>query len=220
VFDDADLAQAISGAANAIFTNSGQICVAGARLYVQRRVYEQVLEGVARQADSLQLGAGLNAGSQMGPLINARQLERVQGYVQRAVQGGASLVTQGRDPQGEGFFAAPAVLAGIKQGDDLVQQEIFGPVLAVLPFDDLEEAAVLANDTAYGLAASVWSRDLSRVHRLIPLLKCGKVSVNTEGFPYPALPEGGTKQSGFGRDLGREGLDGYLESKTVLVRVS
>ncbi|VVM98310.1 Phenylacetaldehyde dehydrogenase [Pseudomonas fluorescens] len=220
VFDDADLEQAIRGAANAIFTNAGQICVAGARLYVQRRVYEQVLEGVARQADSLQLGAGLNAGSQMGPLINARQLQRVQGYVQRAVQGGANLVTQGRSPQGDGFFAAPAVLADIKQGDDLVQQEVFGPVLAVLAFDDLEEAAMLANDTAYGLAASVWSRDLSRVHRLIPLLKCGKVSVNTEGFPYPALPEGGTKQSGFGRDLGREGLDGYLESKTVLVRVS
>jgi phenylacetaldehyde dehydrogenase len=220
VFDDADLEQAIRGAANAIFTNSGQICVAGARLYVHRGVYEQVLEGVARQADSLQLGAGLNAGSQMGPLINARQLERVQGYVQRAVQGGASLVTQGRSPQGEGFFAAPVVLADVKQADDVVQQEIFGPVLAVLPFDDLEEAAALANDTAYGLAASVWSRDLSRVHRLIPLLKCGKVSVNTEGFPYPALPEGGTKQSGFGRDLGREGLDGYLESKTVLVRVS
>ncbi|KQV22605.1 aldehyde dehydrogenase [Pseudomonas sp. Root329] len=220
VFDDADMEQAIRGAASAIFTNSGQICVAGARLYVQRRVYEQVLEGVARRADSLQLGAGLNAGSQMGPLINARQFERVQGYVQRAVQGGASLITQGRSPQGEGFFAAPAVLADVKQGDALVQQEIFGPVLAVLPFDELEEAAMLANDTAYGLAASVWSRDLSRIHRLVPLLKCGKVSVNTEGFPYPALPEGGTKQSGFGRDLGREGLDGYLESKTVLVRVS
>ncbi|WP_437880415.1 aldehyde dehydrogenase family protein [Pseudomonas sp. LRF_L74] len=220
IFDDANLEQAILGAANAIFTNSGQICVAGARLYVQRSVFEQVAAGVARHADSLVLGAGLDPSSQLGPLINARQQERVEGYVQRARESGASLLTQRHSPQTDGYFVAPAVLAGVDQSDALVQEEIFGPVLAVLPFDDLDHAAALANDNAYGLAACIWSSNLSRVHQLVPRLKCGKVSVNTEGFPHPALPEGGTKQSGYGRDLGRESLDGYLDSKTVLVRVS
>lgn len=220
VFADADLEQAIAGAANAIFTNSGQICVAGSRLYVQRGIFDQVVEGVARHADRLVMGAGLDPRSQLGPLINQRQAERVQGYVQRAQEGGASLLTRRAPVDAEGFFVAPAVLADVRQADALVQEEIFGPVLAVLPFDDLEEAASLANDNPYGLAATVWSSAISQVHRLVPLLKCGKVSVNTDGFPYPALPEGGTKQSGFGRDLGREGLDGYLESKTVLVRVA
>lgn len=220
VFDDADLEQAIVGAANAIFTNAGQICVAGSRLYVQRGIFDQVVEGVARRADSLVLGAGLDPATQLGPLINARQQARVQGYIERARDGGASLLTRRGSPQADGFFVAPAVLADVRQSDALVQEEIFGPVLAVLPFDDLDEAAALANDSAYGLAASVWSSNLTRVHQIVPRLKCGKVSVNTEGFPYPALPEGGTKQSGFGRDLGREGLDGYLQTKTVLVRVS
>lgn len=220
VFADADLEQAIAGAANAIFTNAGQICVAGSRLYVQRGIYDQVIDGVARYADRLALGAGLDPTTQLGPLINARQAARVQGYVQQARDGGASLVTRRAPVDAEGFFVAPAVLADVRQKDALVQEEIFGPVLAVMPFDDLDEAAVLANDSIYGLAANIWSSSLSQVHQLIPRLKCGKVSVNTDGFPYPALPEGGTKQSGFGRDLGREGLDGYLETKTVLVRVS
>ncbi|MFV3091422.1 aldehyde dehydrogenase family protein [Pseudomonas sp. GW6] len=219
VFDDADLDVAISGAANAIFTNAGQICVAGARLYVQRGVYQQVLEGVARQADAIALGAGLNPGSQMGPLINARQRDRVQGFVDAAVGRGGELISQ-RRIQGEvGYYVAPAVIAGLPQGDALVQEEVFGPVLAVLPFDDLDEAAHLANDTAYGLAACVFSQNVNRIHQLLPRLKSGKVSVNHAGFPYPALPEGGTKQSGYGRDLGREGLDGYLESKSVLMQV-
>jgi len=219
IFDDADLPNAISGAANAIFTNAGQICVAGARLYVQRGVYEQVLEGVARQADAITLGAGLNPGSQMGPLINARQRDRVQGCIDAAIARGGERISQ-RQLQGEtGYFVAPTVIAGLAQSDELVQQEVFGPVLSVQPFDDLEEAAALANDTVYGLAACVFSQNINRVHQLLPKLKSGKVSVNHAGFPYPALPEGGTKQSGYGRDLGREGLEGYLESKTVLMQV-
>ena len=219
VFDDADLHSAISGAANAIFTNAGQICVAGARLYVQRRVYEQVIEGVARHADAIALGAGLNPDSQMGPLINLRQRDRVQGSVDAALARGGERITQRQlDPEC-GYFVAPAVIAGLPQSDELVQQEVFGPVLTVQPFDDLDEAAALANDTVYGLAACVFSQNINRVHQLLPKLKSGKVSVNHAGFPYPALPEGGTKQSGFGRDLGREGLDGYLESKTVLMQV-
>jgi phenylacetaldehyde dehydrogenase len=219
VFDDADLEQAIAGAANAIFTNAGQICVAGSRLYVQRGIYEQVLEGVAKQADAIALGAGLNEGSQMGPLINLRQRDRVQGYVDAAVSRGGELLTQRRLHGETGYYVAPAVIAGLPQSDALVQEEVFGPVLAVQPFDDLEEAAALANDTVYGLAACVFSQNINRVHQLLPKLKSGKVSVNHPGFPYPALPEGGTKQSGFGRDLGRECLDGYLDTKAVSMLV-
>lgn len=219
VFDDADLDVAVNGAANAIFTNAGQICVAGARLYVQRGVYDQVVEGVARIADSIVLGAGLNEGSQMGPLINARQRDRVQGYVDAAAGGGGELVTTRRIKGETGYYVAPAVVAGLPQHDPLVQEEVFGPVLSVLPFDDLEEAAQLANGTDYGLAACVFSQNVNRIHQLLPKLKSGKVSVNHAGFPYPGLPEGGTKQSGFGRDLGREGLDGYLDTKTVLMQV-
>jgi len=220
VFDDANIDQAIVGAANAIFTHAGQICVAASRLYVQRNVFEQVVQGVARHADNLLMGAGLNPATQMGPLINARQQARVQGYVQRAQENGAERLTRRTEAPAEGFFVAPAVFAGVQQHDALVQEEIFGPVLAVLPFDDVDEAAMLANDCPYGLAACVWSNDVRRIHQLLPRLKCGKVSVNTEGFPYPALPEGGTKASGFGRDLGRESLEGYLDTKSVLMKVA
>jgi phenylacetaldehyde dehydrogenase len=220
IFDDADLTKASLGAANAIFTNSGQICVAGSRLYVQRSVFDQVVESVARHADQLVIGAGLTPTSQIGPLINARQAKRVSGYVRRARDAGATLVTRRNAIESEGgFFVAPTVIAGISQQNAIVQEEIFGPVLAVLPFDDLDEAIALANDTVYGLAASVWSENISRVHQVIPRLKSGKVAVNTEGFPHPALPEGGTKQSGFGRDMGFESLDGYLETKSVLVKI-
>jgi len=220
VFDDADIDAAIVGAANAIFTHAGQICVAGSRLYVQRRVFEQVAEGVARHADALTIGAGLDPSAQLGPLINARQQMRVQGYIQRARASGATALTRRNAIPDQGFFVAPTVFAGVQQHDALVQEEIFGPVLAVLPFDELDEVAALANDCAYGLAACVWSNDLRRIHQLLPQLECGKVSINTEGFPYPALPEGGTKASGFGRDLGFESLQGYLNTKSVLMKVA
>jgi len=220
IFDDADIGQAIIGAANAIFTHAGQICVAASRLYVQRRVFEEVAQGVARHADNLAIAPGLDPACQLGPLINARQQARVQGYIQQAQENGSECLTLRRETPAEGFFVAPAVFADVAQQDALVQEEIFGPVLAVLPFDEPDEAAALANACPYGLAACVWSNDLRRVHQLLPLLKCGKVSVNTEGFPHPALPEGGTKASGFGRDLGRESLEGYLETKSVLMKVA
>lgn len=220
IFDDANIENAIVGAANSIFTNAGQICVAGSRLYVQRGVFERVVEGVVRRADGLRMGAGLDDSTEIGPLINARQQATVNGFIQRAVQGGATVATQRSYVSSRGYYVPPTILTNVAQDDAAVQDEIFGPVLAIMPFDDLEEAAFLANDNAYGLAASVWSENLSQTLKFIPKLKCGKVSVNTEGFPYPALPEGGTKQSGYGRDLGKDGLDGYLETKTVLIRVS
>jgi phenylacetaldehyde dehydrogenase len=220
IFDDADLERAIVGAANSIFLNSGQICVAGSRLYVQRNVYDQVVEGIARHADALTVGAGMGADTRLGPLINARQRDHVLHSVIQARNHGATCLTRRTTLEtGSGFYVPPVVLAVASQNSALVQEEIFGPVLAVLPFTDEEQVLTLANDSAYGLAATVWSRDIARIHRVLPQIRCGKVSVNTEGFPYPALPEGGCKQSGFGRDLGPEGLDGYLETKSVLIQV-
>lgn len=220
IFEDADLDRAILGAAHSIFLNSGQICVAGSRLYVQRGVYDRVVEGIARHADSLVVGAGMEADTKLGPLINARQRDQVLQSVIQAQDHGAVCLTQRKSLEIDGgFYVPPAVLAVANQDAALVQEEIFGPVLAVLPFTDEEEAVALANDNAYGLAATVWSHDVGRVHRVVPQIRCGKVSVNTEGFPYPALPEGGCKQSGFGRDLGPAGLEGYLETKSVLIQV-
>lgn len=219
IFDDADLDAAVEGAAESIFLNSGQICVAGSRLYVQQRVYDEVLERLAEHADRLKVGAGFNEGSRMGPLINARQQSHVESCVARSIDQGARVLNRRTSIQSNGgFYVAPHVLAVPNQENCVVHEEVFGPVLAVLPFDHEEQLVGLSNDSVYGLAASIWSRDVGTVHRVVGELKCGKVSVNTAGFPYPGLPEGGRKQSGFGRDLGQEGLDGYLESKSVLMR--
>lgn len=219
VLNDADPERAISGASDAIFTNAGQVCVAGSRLYVQRELYEQVVDGIVAHADAIRVGAGLNPDSQMGPLINAAQRQTVEDYIQGAVDRGGERLTHRDLRSEEGYYVAPTVIAGLPQDDPLVKEEVFGPVLTVAPFDDIEEAIALANDSCYGLAAGIFSQDVSRIHQIIPRLKTGKVSVNHGGFPYPALPEGGTKQSGFGRDLGREAIEGYLDTKSVSLRV-
>lgn len=218
VFADADLERAIGSIANSIYLNSGQVCVAGSRLYVQRSAYAQVIERLARHTRSLKVGPGLAAQTNLGPLINARQQQRVLGYVREAEQQGARLVTGSPTVDAGGFYVRPTVVADVNQSAKIVQEEVFGPVLAAQPFDDLEEAAALANDTPYGLAASVWSTNVSTIHALVPRLKSGKVTVNTESIPYPALPEGGTKSSGYGRDLGEESVQGYLDTKAVLLR--
>ena len=219
LFDDANLKAAIPGAAAAIFANQGQACTAGSRLYVQRGIYDEVLEGLAGRARKLAIGPGLEKGTQLGPLVSRKQLETVTGYVEQGVGEGARIVTGGKRVDRDGYFMEPTVLADMSQSASVVQEEIFGPVLVVQPFDDAEEAIRLANDSQYGLAASIWSQDLSRVHRTIPQIRAGTVWVNCHNMLDPAMPFGGTKMSGIGREMGAAVLDLYTETKSVCMSV-
>jgi phenylacetaldehyde dehydrogenase len=217
VLDDVDPAVAASGAANAIFFNSGQVCVAGSRLYVQRKAYDAVLDGVSAIAAKMRIGPGLEKSTQLGPLVSERQLQRVSGYVRTGLDEGATLVAGGARHGDRGWFHQPTILTGVGPSARVAQEEIFGPVLVATPFDDVDEIAALANNTAYGLSASIWSNDLKRVHRLIPRIKAGTVWVNCHGLLDNALPFGGYKQSGIGREMGRAMIDLYTETKSVLM---
>ena len=217
VLDDIDPAVAASGAANAIFFNSGQVCVAGSRLYVQRKVYDAVLDGVSAIAGKMRIGPGLEKGTQLGPLVSERQLQRVAGYVRTGLDEGATLMAGGERHGTRGWFHQPTILTGVGPSARVAQEEIFGPVLVASPFDDVDEVAALANATAYGLSASIWSNDLKRVHRLIPRIKAGTLWVNCHGLLDNALPFGGYKQSGIGREMGRAMIDLYTETKSVLM---
>lgn len=218
VFADADLDRAIPAIANSIFLHSGQICVAGSRLYVQSGVYDQVLERLSDYTHALVVGPGLSPSTRLGPLISADQQQRVLAYVDGAVADGAQLMTGSPRVSSEGFYVRPTLLTQVRQDMQIVQEEVFGPVLTIMPFHDLDEAVELANGTPFGLAASVWSSSLSTIHRVVPRLRSGKVTVNTDSIPYPALPEGGVKNSGYGRDLAEEAVASFLETKAVLVR--
>ena len=217
VLDDVDPAVAANGAANAIFFNSGQVCVAGSRLYVQRKAYDAVLDGVSAIAAKMRIGPGLEKGTQLGPLVSERQLQRVSGYVRTGLDEGATLVAGGARHGDRGWFHQPTILTGVGPSARVAQEEIFGPVLVATPFDDVDEIAALANNTSYGLSASIWSNDLKRVHRLIPRIKAGTVWVNCHGLLDNALPFGGYKQSGIGREMGRAMIDLYTETKSVLM---
>ncbi len=217
VLEDADVKTAASGAANAVFFNMGQVCVAGSRLYVQKKIYDAVLEGVSAAASRLRMGPGLDPTSQLGPLVSEKQMHRVRGYIQSGVDEGAQLVAGGQRQGEKGYFVQPTVLAGLGDQAKVMQEEIFGPVVAVTPFDDIEEIAALANNTQFGLAASIWSNDLKRVQRLIPRIEAGTVWVNCHGVLDNAMPFGGYKQSGVGREMGRSLIDHYTETKSVVM---
>ncbi|HEX7849180.1 MAG TPA: aldehyde dehydrogenase family protein [Sphingomonas sp.] len=218
VLPDADPLKAIEGAARAIFTNAGQVCNAGSRLFVHERHFDQVVEGVGKIADAMKLGSGFDADTTMGPLISQEQRDRVRGYVKSGVSDGATLHAGGREIDGEGFFVAPAVLTGTRAEMAVRREEIFGPVLCAMSFadQDLDRIAADANASDYGLGAVVWTNDLSAAHKLARKLKAGTVRVNGGGLD-PALPFGGFKQSGWGRENGREGVDAYTEVKSVAI---
>lgn len=218
VLPDADPLKAVEGAARAIFTNAGQVCNAGSRLFVHERLFDQVVEGVGKIADAMKLGSGLDADTAMGPLISQEQRDRVRGYVNNGVSDGATLHAGGREIDGEGFFVAPAVLTGTRAEMAVRREEIFGPVLCAMSFadQDLDRIAADANASDYGLGAVVWTNDLSAAHKLARKLKAGTVRVNGGGLD-PALPFGGFKQSGWGRENGREGIDAYTEVKSVAI---
>jgi len=219
VLDDCDPAVAAAGAAQAIFFNQGQVCSAGSRLYVQKKQFDRVVAEVADVAKSMKIGAGLDPNTQIGPLVSQEQMDRVCGYLDIGRQQGAEVVTGGQRAGDIGYFVQPTVLAGVQQKMRVVQEEIFGPVLVALPYDDLDEVAAWANDTPYGLGASIWSNDLSRVNRLIPKIKAGSVWVNCHNMLDPAVPFGGFKLSGYGREMGKYALDGFLETKAVVIAI-
>lgn len=219
VLEDADVGQAIQGAVMGIFFNQGEVCTAGSRLYAHTSIYDQVVAGVAAAAEGMQLGPGLDPTSQMGPLVSKVQQERVRGYIASGIADGVEVVTGGGAYEGSGYFVKPTVLSHVRPDMKCVREEIFGPVLAAAPFESIDEVVALANDTPYGLAASIWSNNLSAVNRLIPRIKAGTVWVNTHNVLDPALPFGGYKQSGVGREMGRDQVEMYLETKSVLMAV-
>jgi phenylacetaldehyde dehydrogenase len=215
VLRDADLSLAIPGVANAIFFNGGQVCIAGSRLYAHSSIYDRLVEGVAAYAEGLKLGHGLSPDTQMGPLVSTRHAERVEGFVTRAVAEGATVLTGGQRSGAAGTFVAPTVLVDVKPGMEVVREEVFGPVLVAQKFDDVDEVVASANDSEYGLAASIWTESLSYAHRLSSDIRAGSVWINCHAMYDASLAIGGVKQSGWGRDSGKQALDNYLEWKTV-----
>lgn len=219
VLPDADLSVAIPGIARGIFHNSGQVCTAGSRLYAHKNVFDEIVDGIVQQAGQIAVGHGLDYGSQMGPLISSVQCERVMGYIRQGREAGASVATGGARLDRDGNFIEPTVLVDTRPEMSVVQEEIFGPVLCAMRFDDddLEQIARQANDTIFGLAGSVWTQNISAAHKLARRIRAGRIGVNTHGSVDATLPTGGFKQSGWGREKGHDGLNLYTEVKSVIV---
>jgi phenylacetaldehyde dehydrogenase len=219
VFSDADRQTAIAGAAGAIFFNQGECCVAGSRLYVQADSFEEVVAGVADVARSIRVGDGLDPDTQMGPLVSDEQLARVSAYLDSGREQGADIVVGGHRQGSRGYFFEPTVIANTRPDMRVVNEEIFGPVVVAAPFDDLDQLAGMANDTPYGLGAGIWTHDVSKAHLLAKKIRAGTVYINCYNIFDAALPFGGYKQSGWGREMGHEALEAYTEVKAVCAQL-
>jgi phenylacetaldehyde dehydrogenase len=214
VFEDAEDG-AVEGAANAIFFNHGQCCVAGSRLFVQQSRFDEVVDGVAEIAKSIKIGSGMDPTTQMGPLVSEEQLRRVTGYLEAGRSDGATAVTGGGRHGQEGYFVEPTVITNTRPEMSIVREEIFGPVVVAEPFGSLDEIAAVANDTTYGLGAGIWTKDISKAHALAKKIRAGTIWINCYNVFDAALPFGGYKQSGWGREMGHEALEAYTEVKAV-----
>ncbi|WPB55889.1 aldehyde dehydrogenase family protein [Xylophilus sp. GOD-11R] len=219
IFPDADMDLAINAAVSTFCRNSGQICSAGTRLFVHESVVDEVGERVTALAAGYKVGAPFAPDTQLGPLISERQMERVLSYVDAGREGGAKLSLGGSRVGNVGYFVQPTVFAGVSNGMKIAREEIFGPVLSIIGFKDENDAVLQGNDTEYGLAAAVWTRDVSRAHRVARSLKSGRVWINTYAEADPVMSMGGYKQSGYGRELGMESIEAYTQTKSVMMRL-
>lgn len=215
VLDDADLDNAIAGAASAIFFNHGQCCCAGSRLYVEQKSFDKVVDGVAKAAEKINVGSGFDPNTQMGPLVSEEQLNRVCHYLDIGMSEGAKAVAGGSRLGTKGYFVKPTVLVNTNEKMKVVQEEIFGPVVTAIPFRDADEIIPRANNSTYGLAAGIWTRDIKKAHSIAAKLRAGTVWINCYNIFDAALPFGGYKQSGWGREMGHEVLEQYTEVKAV-----
>jgi betaine-aldehyde dehydrogenase len=223
VFADADPVEAFEGSANGVFWNQGEICSAGTRVFVERPVYDDAVNAFVDRASRIVIGDGLDESTEMGPLVSREQLERVQGYIEVGTRE-ATLAGQGRRPDdarlANGYFVPPTVFADVDNSATIAREEIFGPVMSVIPFGSIEDAVAMANDTEYGLAASVWTRDVKKALLTARAIRAGVVWIN-DSQPAPTeMPWGGYKQSGIGRELGKHGVEDFLESKSVYLNLS
>lgn len=222
VFADADVDTAVKGAINGIFYGKGEVCCAGSRLFVEQKVHDEFVEKLVARAKKLQPGDPLDPKTRLGAIVSEQQMKTVLGYIEAGKAEGASLLTGGnraRVGEGNGFFIEPTIFGGVKNDMKIAQEEIFGPVLATLTFDDLEQVAAIANQNPYGLAAAIWTKDVKKAHTLSKRLRAGTVWINTYGLMDAALPFGGYKQSGFGRELGAQAMDHYTETKSVWMQL-
>jgi aldehyde dehydrogenase (NAD+) len=223
VFADADVTEAVKGALVGVFFNQGEVCCAGTRLFVEEKVHDEFADAVAKAASTMKQGHGLEAGTQVGPLVSQEQLERVTGYLEIGKQEGAKVLTGGERHTAPGleggYFVKPTVFTGVRNDMRIAQEEIFGPVVSVIPFKDETDAVLQGNDTLYGLAAGVWTRDVSKAHRVARSIRAGTVWVNCYNVFDVMAPFGGYKQSGYGRELGRHALDLYTQVKSVWMRI-
>jgi len=215
VFGDVDLDSAIAGSASAIFFNHGQCCCAGSRLYVENDIFDKVVEGVSARADKIRVGPGMESSTDMGPLVSEEQLNRVCGFLESGFSDGAKAVTGGKRHGDKGYFVKPTVLVNTSDKMKVVQEEIFGPVVTAIPFKDPNELVTKANNSVYGLAAGIWTKDIQKAHRLASQLRAGTVWINCYNIFDAALPFGGYKQSGWGREMGKDVLELYTEVKAV-----
>ncbi|AXQ31081.1 aldehyde dehydrogenase family protein [Solimonas sp. K1W22B-7] len=220
ILPDADLEQAIPGAAQAAFVNSGQICFAGTRLFAPRKHFDKVLEGIAGVASMFKIGAGLESDTMLGPVISSRQADSVMDKLQAGVKAGATVFSGGKRLDRKGYFIEPTILVTEDAQNPAYREELFGPVLTATPYDDINDIAAMANDSDYGLGAHVYTRDLSAAHQLARKIQAGTVWVNTQLTPDPNLPFGGFKQSGWGRENGEDVFAHYLETKTVMMKIA